>query len=356
MTAGPGQARSDNGDGSAILTGQPLVHVIRGDRVESVHHIAACAVDGAGRVIYAVGSIDVPVYWRSSAKPFIAAAVVRSGAVERFGLDQHEVAVMAASHAGEPFHIEAVRSILNKIGLSEEALQCGSHAPYNATAARALEENGERFTTVHNNCSGKHAGILALCLMLGCNIATYTELNNPAQQVILALCGRLTGQDPKTFPVAVDGCGIPAFAASLESAALAFMRFATLDGIDARDAQALKIVRDAMIAHPRYVAGTGEFDSALMEAGNGAIACKAGAEGVHGDALIDERYGYVQKVLDGAKRAVAPAVMAALYGLGGAPAAAELESFAQPAIANRAGAIVGEIRAKAVARAAVQNR
>jgi L-asparaginase II len=327
---------------------EPFVEITRGPIVESAHAISACAIDRSGKVILQVGDVRTPVYLRSSAKPFIAAAAVRNGVIERFGLQAPEIAVMAASHSGEPFHVEAVRSILRKIGLSESALQCGPHAPYNAAAASALAQSGEPFTAVHNNCSGKHAGILALCIVLGSDPATYMEAGNPAEREILALCARVTDSDPANFPLGIDGCGIPVFATPPQNGALAFMRLATLQGLDDSDARALERVRSAMLEYPLYVAGTGEFDSVLMRVLEGAGVSKSGAEGVHGDALIAAGTGLILKVHDGARRAVAPAVVAILEKLGvlDGAARAKLQPFAAPHVVNRAGRVVGEVRAR----------
>ena len=345
------------GDGNALksakllasvrhLQGVPFVEVTRGESVESVHRVAACAVDARGEVLLALGEIEAPIFLRSSAKPFIAAAAIAAGARERFGLTSVEIAVMAASHSGEPFHVEAVRSILRKIGMDESALLCGAHAPYNAAAAHALAVAGTEPTAVHNNCSGKHAGILALCSILGADPATYLDARSPAQRQILALCARLSGTRVEEMALGVDGCGIPVYAVALRAAAISFMRLATLDGIAEADARALRTVRDAMLAHPEYIAGTGEFDSAVMRAAGGAIACKGGAEGVHGDALIARGAGLVLKIVDGSSRARAPAALELLKRLGALDERelAELGGFARPVVYNRAGRPVGEIR------------
>lgn len=314
--------------------------------MESVHEIAACAIDDAGNVVFTAGSVDVPVYLRSTAKPFIAAAVIQAGARERFGLEPQEIAVMAASHTGQAFHVEAVRSILKKIGLTESALQCGPHAPYNAKAAADLERAGSAPGAVHNNCSGKHAGILALCLLLNADVKTYLDPKNPAQQRILDLCARVSGDSLERMPLGVDGCGIPVYATPLENAALSFARLATLRDLEERDAQALRIVRDAMVAHPEYISGTGEFDTRLMECTNGAIAAKGGAEGVHGSAVIGKG-GLVVKVLDGTSRGRAPAVLAILKHLHWIDddALTPLQPFAHAPLVNRAGTHVGEVYA-----------
>lgn len=304
-------------------------------------------MNASGEVTLAHGDIDAPVFLRSTAKPFIAATAIAAGARERFDLRPQEIAVMAASHSGEPFHVEAVRSILRKIGMDESALQCGPHAPYNAQAAQDLERAGITPGAVHNNCSGKHAGILALCKIIGADPATYLEVENPAQQRILDLCARVSGVSADSFALGVDGCGIPVYATPLRNAALSFMRLATLSGIPQTDAAALRIVRDAMIAYPQYVSGTGEFDTRLMQAAGGSVACKSGAEGVHGTAAIDAGAGLVVKVMDGAARGRSPAVLESLRRLGalGSEALTKLGDLERPVVYNRAGRAVGEVRA-----------
>lgn len=329
-------------------SGVPLVDVRRGPLIESVHAVAACAVAASGATLLAFGDVDVPVFLRSTAKPFIAAAVVASGAAERFGFDARELAVMAASHNGEPIHVAAVRGILAKAGLDERALQCGAHAPAFEPAAEALASAGERPSALHNNCSGKHAGILAACVHLGLDPGGYRAADHPVQRHINAFCGRAFGDDAGRWPTAVDGCGVPIFATSLRRTAAAFARFAVLEGGEDGDALALRAVRDAMLAEPAYVGGTGRFDSALMRASGGAIACKAGAEGVHGDALLRAGAGLALKVVDGNGRAVPPAVLACLAALDALEPdeAAALASFARPELRNVAGLGVGTISAR----------
>lgn len=330
------------------MTGAPIaVEVTRAGLVESVHRVAACAVDDAGTLLYGAGELDVPVFLRSAAKPFIAAAALVAGVAREFGLEPHEIAVMAASHAGQPIHVEAARSILRKIGMEPSALQCGMHWPYDEAAAAALRRAGEEPTALHNNCSGKHAGILALCKVLGADPATYLSPQNPAQRTILEFCARLSDDDAATWPLGVDGCGIPVYATSLRNAARSFARFASLRDVDDADAEALRTVRDAMVAYPQYVAGTGFFDTELMIAADGRLAAKSGAEGVHGVAAISNGFGYAAKVLDGSARARGPSTIAVLRRLGALDdaATARLAHFACPTVYNRSGDPVGEIRA-----------
>jgi L-asparaginase II len=321
------------------------VAVSRGELVESVHEVSACIADAGGESELETGEVERPVYLRSSAKPFIAAAIVASGAADEFAFDDRELAVIAASHGGEPFHVAAVRGILSKIGLGVAALQCGAHPPSYEPAAAALAAAGEAPSALHNNCSGKHAGILAMCVCLGFDLATYAAPGHPAQRRILALCARLAGVPAGSLPLAVDGCGIPVYAVSLRAAARSFARFATLKEVADEDARPLERVRSAMRAEPRYVAGTGRFDSALIEATRGRIVGKAGAEGVHGDAFAREGLGLALKAADGARRAVAPAVVALAGSVGALDPgeAAGLTEYAAPAIHTIAGAAVGRV-------------
>jgi L-asparaginase II len=327
-----------------------IVEVTRGVLVESAHRVAACAVDASGVVLYRAGEIEAPVYLRSTAKPFIAAAAIQAGVRERFGLERHEIAVMAASHSGEPFHVAAVLSILEKIGSDVSALRCGAHLPYDQASADEILRSGGKPTAIHNNCSGKHAGILAFCKAIGADPATYFESSNPAQRRILEFCARLSDDDAATWPVGVDGCGIPAYATSLRRAALSFARLASLDALHDCDAQPLRVVRDAMLAHPEYVAGTGQLDTVLMRAGGGTLLAKAGAEGLHGVAVLTKGIGYASKVLDGNSRARGPSTVAVLRKLGALDdrAADDLARFARPKVYNRAEHAVGEIRVAGV--------
>ncbi len=307
-----------------------IVEVWRGHRIESRHRVAICAVDVAGKVLLEEGTVDVPVYLRSAAKPFIAAASVRAGAVDAFGFDDRELALMCASHSAEPEHLETAHSMLAKAGLHESALLCGGTP-----------------SPIYNNCSGKHAGILALCKHIGAPLGTYLEPDNPAQKLILELCSRVVDEPLPPDRIAVDGCGIPVFATSLRRAARAFARFASLEELDDEDREALKRCRTAMADNPWFVSGTGRFDTALIESTRGAVIGKGGAEGFHGSAILRGRVGLAVKVIDGNNRATAPSVMAALTKLDALTSAATdlLAPFTQPPVRNVAGRIVGSIRA-----------
>jgi L-asparaginase II len=329
------------------LAGVPAVAVRRGTRVESVHSVAACAVDVDGNVVLRIGTIDTPVFLRSSAKPLIAAAAVREGVLERFGFAERELAVMCASHNGEPGHVELVASMLERIGATVDDLACGAHAPAYEPAAAALVARGEQPSALHNNCSGKHAGILALAKVLGAPYAGYTEPSHRAQQKILALCGRVSDDVFEGDRLAVDGCGIPVYATTLRKAALSFARLATLRGLDDGDAGALARVAAAMAAEPWYVGGTGRFDTDLIGATGGRVVGKAGAEGVHCDALLDGGLGLALKVIDGTRRAAAPATLAVLDALHALEPASRqaMRGHATVPVKNVAGHVVGGVAA-----------
>jgi L-asparaginase II len=329
------------------LAGVPAVAVRRGTRIESVHHVAACVATADGEIVVKVGTVETPVFLRSSAKPFIAAASVRAGVLEAFGFGERELAVMSASHNGEPAHVELVASMLERIGATVDDLACGPQTPAYEPAAEALAARGEKPTQLHNNCSGKHAGILALAKLIGAPFAGYLEPSHPAQRAIIALCERVSDDVFEGDKLAVDGCGIPVYATTLHKAAVSFARFATLEGIDDDDATALARVASAMANEPWYVAGTGRFDTDLIRASGGRIVAKAGAEAVHCDALLDAGLGLALKVVDGGRRATAPATIALLDSIRALdPGVREaVQPHARLAVRNVAGRVVGEVAA-----------
>ncbi len=313
------------------LAGIPMVDVTRGERIESTHDVAACACDDSGAILLKRGTIDVPVFLRSSAKPFIAAAAVRAGVVERFGLTPAELALMCGSHMAESVHLETAASILTKIGASIDDLQCGGKP-----------------SALYNNCSGKHAGILALARLRGEPFAGYLDVAHPVQREILEFCERSFGDRFTPDRIGVDGCGIPTFAVTLAIAARTFARFATLRGFGDADRDALATVRAAMTAEPLMVAGSGRFDTDLMIVTGGRVVAKGGAEGVHASALLGPGAGLVLKTIDGAARAVPPATLALLARLDVLDAAAKerLSGHSRPPVRNVAGRIVGEVRTR----------
>lgn len=323
------------------------VVVTRGGIVESQHYIRYAVADSAGAIIEGAGDLDAPTFLRSSAKPLICAVVVASGAADRFGFTDAELAIAAGSHSGEPYHIEAVASMLEKIGLDTSALQCGPHPPIHEPSAADLASEGKQPGRIHNNCSGKHSGILALAVHLGAPIQNYLSPENLAQRTILSGCAEMFGVPEASMVIGVDGCGIPAVAVPLHVSAAFFARFADSAKLPNRWREPLERVRRAMVNNPQYVAGTGRFDTDLMRATFPNIACKGGAEGFHAAADIQHALGMCVKISDGNYRAVSPFVIERLVGLGalGPDEAALIEKHRHPQVTNHAGMIVGEIRA-----------
>jgi L-asparaginase II len=326
---------------------EPSVVVTRDGIVESEHFVRHAVADGAGTILSSGGDIDAPTFLRSSAKPLICAVVVASGAADRFGFTDAELALAAGSHSGEPMHVEAAQSMLAKIGLSEDALQCGAHPPVHDASAEALVLQGRLPGRIHNNCSGKHAAILALAVHLRAPVEGYLSADHPAQTAILKGCAEMFDVPEKSMVVGVDGCGIPVVAVPLRVSATFFARFANTAQSPARWREPLERVRRAMVNNPQYVAGTGRFDTDLMRAAYPNIACKGGAEGFHASSVINLGIGMCVKVADGNYRAVSPFVVKRLAGLNGLSGeeAALLERHAMPSVRNHAGAVVGEIRA-----------
>jgi L-asparaginase II len=283
---------------------------------------------------------------RSSAKPIQALAAVETGAADRFAIGERELAVICASHGGEPFHVEAVQSILAKIGLTEDALGCGTHPPAYAPAAVALYCAGQLPSAVHNNCSGKHSGMLAATVAMGAPTARYLDPTHPVQQRILANVALFGGLDPAEIVVAVDGCSAPVFGLPISAMARMFATLASPAGLAAEKAAAARRVVAAMQAYPEMVGGTGRFDSELMAACGTQVVAKGGAEGVHCMGLPALGLGIAVKIEGGRGEAASVAAMEVLRGLGllEGETGQRLTTHSRPEVHNVRGRVVGEMR------------
>jgi L-asparaginase II len=342
---------------------EPLVEVTRGSFVESVHRGHLVALDGAGQTVARLGSAGASALMRSATKPFQALPLVASGAADRFGFCGRELAVACGSHDGERIHTEAVLSMLSKAGLGVSDLKCGAHEPYGKEAAGELRKRGERPTALHNNCSGKHAGMLALALHLGAPTATYYEPESPVQRAVFRAVSHYAGVPEDELAFATDGCGVPTFALTVERMARMFARLVAhggegdwgagdeLNGV-ACAASARRVI-STMLAHPEMVEGEGELDTELMRAGAGRFVSKVGAEGVYAAGVLPcERWpkglGLAFKIEDGDKgdRARPVAAVEALRRLGvlGPAELKSLSGFARKTLKNHRGEEVGEVR------------
>jgi len=292
---------------------RPLAAVRRGELVESVHRGRFAVYDLRGESLERFGDTEAYVYLRSAAKPFQALPLVLSGTADAFGLTNEELAVACASHNAEEPHLAAARSILEKAGLSETDLQSGAHPPMYGPEAEKLVREGEEPRPIHSNCSGKHAGMLAVCVHEGYETLTYRDPGHPLQRRILGLVAEVCGVGEDEVLVAGDNCGVPAFALPLRSFATGLARFVT--GEDLRDelAEAALRVGGAMRAHPFMVAGTGRLDTELMERTD--LLVKGGAEAVFAVGNPGG-WGMALKLSDGSERAMRTVALAALEHMG----------------------------------------
>jgi len=333
------------------------VHVVRGDLVESRHEIALAVADRHGEVRWQAGTDPgLTTYFRSSAKPFQALAAVEAGVLEAFAFGDRELAVMCASHSGTAAHTAVVASMLERIGLGVDALQCGVHPPLHEPSARALREAGSPFSALHSNCSGKHTGMLSFARHLGADVATYRLPTHPIQVRIKRTVSEMTGVPEAHIAVGVDGCGAPVFGVPVTAMATAFARLADPVDLPPRRQEAIARVVRAMTTYPDLVAGPERFDTVVMETTRGRVVSKAGAEGVQCMALPELGLGVALKVLDGNGRATGPAAMEALVSLGVLSEAerAALAPYHQPPVRNVAGAVVGEIYSQFILRKVAQ--
>ena len=308
-----------------------LVEVSRGLSVESRHRGAVAVSDASGSLLLSLGDVERPTFARSSVKALQALPLVESGAADRFGFGDAELALACASHAGEPEHVAAAAGALARLGLDETALECGAHWPLNDAAARALAASGAGPSALHNNCSGKHAGFLCVACAMEVPTAGYVEAAHPVQREAAAAIEAVTGETLAAAPVGVDGCGIPTYALPRKAIA--------------REA-ARRLMR-AVWSAPLQVAGTGRFDTEAMQALGERVFVKIGAEGVHAAALPELGLGVAIKIDDGGGRASEAAMAAVLERLlrpDGA-AAEWLAGRARKTLRNVAGREVGEIRA-----------
>jgi L-asparaginase II len=323
-----------------------LIETTRGEMVESHHAGAAAVVDATGRVVRSWGDIERPVFARSAIKPLQALPLVETGAAERFGLGDAEIALACASHRGEPIHIETVRRWLERADLGPQDLECGSHAPGNAVAAEALIRAGGAPSALHNNCSGKHSGFLTTARHQGEPTRGYIAPDHPVQQRVRAVLEAMSGLDLSRAPCGTDGCGIPVIGIPLRGMARAMARLADPKGLPPERAAAGKRVLDAMASAPVMVSGTGAFATVVMTVAGASVRLKPGAEGVYCAVLPRLGYGVALKIDDGAARASEVAVGAILEGLG-AFSAAQREALGpqlRPLVKNVAGREVGAIR------------
>lgn len=342
-----------------------LACVWRGDLLESIHYGSLAVVDSSGRLLAWAGDPEHRTFIRSAAKPFQAMPLAVEGGVEEYDLSPEELALVCASHGGEPKHVAAAAALLRKGEFDETDLLCGVHTPFDERTAADLRQSGERPTPLHNNCSGKHAGMLLASRLLDFPPGEYTSAEHPLQKQILQTLADFAGIDAGEVGIGVDGCGVPTFHLSLYRAALAFARLAAIarsesdEGPLARYAAGAREIFDAMTGHPDYVAGAWSMTTPLMESFGGAVLAKEGAEGFYALAIepalasvVAERLGFDEpvglgialKIADGSMtRGRDSAVIRTLEQLGLQVDTHRLGAYRERRITNCAGDQVGRV-------------
>ena len=322
------------------------VVVTRGREVESRHRVHAAVVDDTDRLVAGSRESALLTHWRSCAKPFQIIPFLEAGGFDAMRWGDDQLALACASHGGEPEHVAIARSMLEDMGLEEGDLACGPHEPLSSRGLKILRESGARCTRLHNNCSGKHAAMIARAHTAGWHTYGYEREEHPVQRCCLKAVAQWSGVDESDIGRAVDGCGVVVFSLTLESMARAYSRLsrAAREG----DEVPSRIV-GAMQTRPFLMGGTDRFDSILIEETEGRVIAKIGAEGVHSVAVVDRGIGFAIKVEDGAQRAQFPAVVRTLQLLDALPEALppRLEEFLRRPVRNTRGEVVGEVRPSA---------
>jgi L-asparaginase II len=283
------------------MTNPVIAEVFRGDMPESRHRGAFVVVDAAGKKVTSAGDHNAAFFPRSAIKAFQCLPLIESGAAKRYGLEDAEIALCCASHSGEVEHVRVVRSILAKAGIGEICLECGAHMPTAREATYELVRNGEKPLQIHNNCSGKHAGMLALAKHLAAPLEGYINPDHPVQQAVAATLSRYCDVDVAQAPMGIDGCSVPTWALPMNKLVLGFARLA-----DAKNEAAQWILRAAR-SHPFLIAGTDRFDTRVMRAVP-RLFIKVGAEGVFCGTIAHAGLGFALKCDDGGSRGAEVAV------------------------------------------------
>jgi L-asparaginase II len=330
-----------------------LARVFRGREVESEHRGSVAVVDERGRLLARCGDPERPVYWRSAAKPFQVMPLLEHGGRQRYGLRSGDIALMCASHGGEPDHTEAVERLLARGGYRVEDLRCGAHWPTCEPEARRLAASGAVPTALHNNCSGKHAGMLLACRLVHTVPSRYLEPTQPLQRAILRRVAAEAGVAPRSVATAIDGCSLPTFRLPLSCLARGYARLLarSVPGETPDRRRARRMIVRAMTSEPWMVAGTGRFTTDFLSAGGGTWIGKEGAEGVYavgigaGRSKRSEAIGIALKIEDGSSRARDAIVCAVLARLGllRAEDRRRLGVHVRPAVRSVRGRKVGEI-------------
>ncbi|HSP34872.1 MAG TPA: asparaginase [Thermoanaerobaculia bacterium] len=340
---------------------QRLANVYRGPHIESFHSGSIAVVDSRGRLLASAGDPAFVTCLRSAAKPFQAIPLIEYGGIEEFDLSAEEIALTCGSHGGEAFHVATAAAMLRKGEFDESDLLCGAHVPFDEKAAADLKASGEVPSALHNNCSGKHAGMLLATRVMDVPASRYIDPDHPVQVLMRSTLAEFAGVSTDEIPIAVDGCGVPAFFLSLYRAAFAYAQLAA-PGPERYAESAARVV-ESMTSFPQYVGGSWTITTPLMAAFDGTLVAKEGAEGFYAMGITpalcgeltdrlrlpdDCAVGVAIKIADGSmERGRNPVVLRTLELLGIDVAARKgLERYREWPLRNVAGNLVGEVRAE----------
>lgn len=321
-----------------------LVQVWRGGAVESQHRGAWVVVDAAGSVVEGAGAFDAPIYTRSAVKCLQALPLIETGAAERFAYDDAELAVAISSHNAEAQHTERVLGVLGRLGLEVRHLQCGPQPPGDPAARAELKERGERFTSLHNNCSGKHAGFLALARHLGVPVERYLDPESAGQRLVRRALVDVSGVRDEDVTIAIDGCSAPTFRMPLVGLATAYARVANPSGLAPARRAACERMLGAVERFPELLAGKHErICTDLSRTTRGRLFPKIGAEAVYAIGVRGEGRGLAIKIDDGGARALHAVIVALLrrFRFASTEELAALEEWEERRLSNWAGLEVG---------------
>jgi L-asparaginase II len=319
-----------------------LVHVTRGNQIESIHRGHIIVADSHGTIVYHVGDPDYNICLRSCGKPLQALPVITTGAVDAFHISPAELAVMSGSLSGQDFHVKAITSILDKIGLDGHFLQCGIHRPSHRPTAKKLQESGNKASPLHNNCAGKHVAMLTLCVYHGWPCDNYTAREHPVQHLILNTVSSLTEVPVDHIGIGIDGCGVPVFFLPLARLARSYAKLTDFSD------RAIRRLMEAVLSYPEMVAGDERICTDIMRTSGEKIFAKTGAEGGYAMSLMGEGWGVAIKIEDGNKRALYPVIIETLKQLNALTREAEerLKAYHHPLITNHRQEVVGSINAQ----------
>ncbi len=331
-------------DASSYPENPVLVRVWRGNNVESQHRGAWVLSDSSGAVIEGEGTWSAPVFTRSSVKSFQALPLFETGAAQRFAFTDAEVALALASHNAEAQHTDTVERLLARIGLSTADLRCGPQMPADPEARAQLRAEHRSPGAVHNNCSGKHAGFLALAVHLGVEPRAYLDPDSEVQRLVKKAVLEMTGVEPSEFSSAIDGCSAPTFRMPLRGLATAFARVANPSGLARERSAACRRMLASVAAYPELIAGRHQrICTDLARVTHGRLFPKVGGEAVYGIGLVDKDRGLAIKIDDGGTRALHAMIVDLLRRFEFA-SASELEALAsweEKRLRNWAGIEVG---------------